>query len=128
VKRWYHPRVSTYWWLWRWVYLRFILRELTSVAVACYIAILIGQICAVAAGPEAWAQYQEWLKKPLVVLVNAACLGAVLFHALTWFHLAPAAMVMRVGGKRVPDNVIRASNYAAWVAVSSVVGWFLLGA
>ena len=32
--RWYRPKITTYWWLGRWPYVKFILRELSSVAVA----------------------------------------------------------------------------------------------
>jgi fumarate reductase subunit C len=51
----------------------------------------------------------------------------VVFHAFTWFNLAPKAMVVHVGGKRLPASVISASNYAAWVAVTAFVVWLLLG-
>ena len=39
--RWYRPRVSTYWWLGRWPYLRFILRELSSLAVAFFVVLTL---------------------------------------------------------------------------------------
>ena len=50
----------------------------------------------------------------------------VLFHAMTWFNLAPKAMVLRLGGKRVPDSVISRPNYFAWLVASAVVAWFFL--
>ena len=48
------------------------------------------------------------------------------FHAVTWFNLAPQAMVVRVGARGCRDAVIAASNYAAWVVVSAIVAWLLL--
>jgi fumarate reductase subunit C len=36
-------------------------------------------------------------------------------------------MAVRVRGKRVPEPLIMAANYAAWLAVSGMVAWFLLG-
>src|SRR6266567_1683740 len=51
---------------------------------------------------------------------------AVLFHAITWFNLTPKAMVVRLGGKRVPDWVILGSNYAAWLVLSGLVAFALL--
>ena len=50
-----------------------------------------------------------------------------MFHAITWFNLAPKAMVVRVGGTRVPGLLIAGSNYLAWAIASALVGWLLLG-
>jgi fumarate reductase subunit C len=62
-----------------------------------------------------------------VVLVNVVALIFVLFHAITWFNLAPRAMVVRLRGKRVPSAWIAGSNYLAWAAVSALVAWRVLG-
>ena len=50
----------------------------------------------------------------------------VAFHAVTWFNLAPQAMVVRLRGKRVPGVWIAAANYAAWAVVSALVAWLVL--
>jgi fumarate reductase subunit C len=125
--RWYRSRISTYWWLGKWAHLKFILRELSSVFVAFFVVLTLLQIYAVASGREAYAEFQQWLRNPLLVALNTVSFFFVLFHAVTWFNLAPRAMVLRVGGKRMPDIVIAASNYVAWFVVSAIVGWFLLG-
>ena len=59
--------------------------------------------------------------------VGLIAFGFVLYHSITWFNLAPKAMPVRVGGKRLPDWMVAAPNYVAWVAMSAVVVWFLLG-
>ena len=41
--RWYRPPVSTYWWLGKSAYVKFILRELSSVAVAWTVALVLVQ-------------------------------------------------------------------------------------
>src|SRR5438132_766531 len=38
--RWYRTRVSTWWWLARWPYLKFILREISSVFVAWFVVVV----------------------------------------------------------------------------------------
>ena len=48
------------------------------------------------------------------------------FHAVTWFNLAPKAMVVEVGGRRLPGALIAGANYAAWAVVSAVLAWLLL--
>ena len=124
--RWYRTRVSTWWWMGRWSYLKFILREISSVFVAWFILILLLMIHALSRGPEVYSRFEDWLRNPLVIFINAVSLFFVVFHAITWFNLAPAAMVVRLGGKRVPGVLIAASNYAAWVVVTVIIGWFLL--
>ena len=124
--RWYRERVSTYWWLWHWRYLKFVLREISSVFVALFVVMTLLQVRALAQGPEAYARFQEWLRSPLVLTTNAISFFFVVFHAITWFNLAPTAIVVRLGGKRIPDLAIAAANYAAWVVASAVIGWFIL--
>ena len=125
--RWYRTRVSTYWWLWRWPYLKFVLREISSVFIAFFVVITLLQVRALNRGPEAYAAFQEWLKSPLLLALNAVSFLFVLFHAITWFSLAPQAMVARVRGKRVPDAVVAGTNYVAWLLVSACVAWLILG-
>jgi fumarate reductase subunit C len=123
--RWYRPRVSTYWWLGRPSYLAFILRELTSIFVAWFVLHLILLVRAVSNGAEAYAQFIEWSGRPLVLLVNIVSFTFIVFHAITWFNLAPQAMVVKVGGKRVPGLLIAGSNYLGWAFVSAFVAWLL---
>jgi fumarate reductase subunit C len=124
--RWYRPRVSTYWWLGRWPYLKFILRELSSIAVAWTVVLMLFLIAAIARGPEAYANYLATLKNPLLVIVNIMSLLFILFHTVTWFNLAPHAMVVRVRGRRVPSVMISGPNYALWLALSLAIAWLVM--
>jgi len=124
--RWYRMRVSTYWWLWKWDYLKFVLRELSSIFVAYFVVITLLQIHSLSRGPEAYARFEERTRNPLMIALNAISLLFVLFHTITWFNLAPRAIVARVGGKRVPDILIAGSNYVAWLVISAAVAWFIL--
>jgi fumarate reductase subunit C len=122
----YRVRVSTYWWLARWAYLKFILREVSSIFVAWFVIETLMQIHALSEGSIAYAEFQNFLRNPLVMALNVVSLLFVVFHTVTWFNLAPKAMAVRMGGKRVPAILIAGPNYVAWVAVSVVVTWFLL--
>jgi fumarate reductase subunit C len=124
--RWYRRRVSVWWWLQKPVYTVFVLRELSSVFVALFALLLLWHIRAVAQGPEAYADFLARLRHPAVFAVNAVSLLFVLFHAVTWFNLAPKAMVVRLGGRRVPDRIVAASNYVACLVLSGAVAWILL--
>ena len=116
--RWYRRRVSVWWWLQSWPYTKFVLRELTSLGVAYFSLLAIWKVRAIAAGPAAYAGFLARMESPLFLLLNAAAFALLLFHSITWFNLAPKAMVVRVGGRRLPDWMIQTGNYAAWIAVS----------
>jgi fumarate reductase subunit C len=122
----YQRRVSTYWWLGRWPYLRFILREISSLFVAWFVVLTLLELAALGRGPEAWARFSERMAAPWMVGLNAISLAFVVYHALTWFHLAPKAMAIRIRGKRVPAWAIMAPNYVAWAAVSVALAWLVM--
>ena len=122
----YRTRMSTYWWLGRWPYLKFILRELSSVFVAWFVIMTLLQIDALRRGPADYMGFQEWLRNPVVIALNIISFFFVIFHAVTWFNLAPKAMAIRAGGRRVPAVLIAGPNYIAWVAISAAVAWLLL--
>jgi fumarate reductase subunit C len=125
--RWYRPRMSTYWWLTRRTYLAFILRELSSVCVAWFVVFLLMLVAAVSRGEESYRQFLSWSGSPVVVVLNLVSLFFVVFHAVTWFNLAPQAMPVRLRGKRIPGNWVAAFNYTAWAVASALVAWLLLG-
>ncbi len=124
--RWYRKRVSTYWWLQRWEYLRFVLREISSVFVAIFVVEMLLQIYALSLGSEAYADFQSLLTNPIVIAINVVSFLFVVFHSITWFNLSARAMAIRVGGKRVPGFLISGPNFAAWLVISAVIAWLLL--
>ena len=124
--RWYRPRVSVYWWLGEWQYLRFILRELSSVFVAAFVIVTLLGLRALRNGPDAYARFQHRLQSPTAIVLSTISFFFVLFHTITWFNLVPRAIAIRFAGKRLPDFVIAAPNYALWLVVSVAVGWLVL--
>jgi len=125
--RWYRKRVSTWWWLGEWHYLKFILRELSSLSVAWFVALTLFQVRALLNGPEAYARFTHRLQSPLMIALNAIAFCFVLFHTITWFNLAPRAMPVRMGGKRVPEFLVAAPNYGLWVFASAAICWLIVG-
>ncbi len=124
--RWYRRRVSVWWWLQNRSYAGFVLRELTSVFVAFFALVSLWQLRALIQGPEAYAHFLARLKTPLFVALDGVAFVFVVFHAVTWFNLAPKAMVVRLWGQRVPDWIIAGLNYVAWLVLSAAVAWILL--
>jgi fumarate reductase subunit C len=126
--RWLRSRVSTYWWLGRRSYLAFILRELSSIFVGWFVVFLLLLVRAVSQGESRYQAFLDWAGVPAVLALNVVSLCFIVYHAITWFNLAPKAMVLRVGGTRVPGFLIAGSNYLAWAMASALVSWLLLGA
>jgi fumarate reductase subunit C len=125
--RWYRRRMPIFWWLGKPAYTGFIVRELTSLFVAYAAGALVLFVGVVGAGPEAYEAFLGRLSHPAVLAFHAFVLLALLVHAVTWLNLAPKALVIRVGGRRLPDGAVVAGHYAAWVVLSAVIAWVMLG-
>ncbi len=125
--RWYRPKMSTYWWLGRGTYVAFILREESAIFVAWFVLYLLLLVRAVHHGESSYQQFLTWSGGLGILFLNLISFLFVIYHAVTWFNLAPQAMAVRLGGKRVPDAMISGSNYAAWALVSAFLVWILVG-
>ncbi|HEX9637553.1 MAG TPA: fumarate reductase subunit C [Acidobacteriota bacterium] len=125
--KWYRRRMPIFWWLGKFSYTKFITREMTSMAVAYGGLLLLAQIWMLGRGEQAYQSFLSWLRLPAVLAFHLALLAAVLLHTITWLNLAPQALVVRLGGRRIPDGVILAGHYLAWLVASAAVAWLLLG-
>ena len=125
--KWLRQRLSTYWWLGKWPYVKFILRELSSVFVAWFVIYLLLLVRAVAGGAGSYRTFVvEFSAHPVVLTVNAIAFLFITFHAITWFAVAPQAIVAHMGTKKVPPILIAGGHYGAWFVVSAAIAWFLL--
>lgn len=125
---WYRRRMPIFWWLGRRSYTKFIARELTSLFVAYTAALLGAQLLALARGPVAYARFTTWLTGPFVLAFHVFVFLALLFHAVTWFGLAPRALVIKVGGRHLPESLVAGAHYAGWAALSALLAWLVVGA
>src|SRR5262245_47829026 len=116
----YTRPVSYSWWLSRFAYTKFMLRELTALAVAGYAIVLVCMVSSLGAGPEAFAEFVEALKSPLALAFHGIALAAALFHTATWFNAAPKALVVQIGENKVPGTIIAGGMYVAWLVASAV--------
>jgi len=125
--RWYRRRMSVFWWVGRRSYLIFVLRELSSVFVAWSVVFLLLLVHAVSEGGKQYQQFRNLSSNPWMLALNVVTLAFLLFHAITWFNLAPSAMVVRMRGKRVPRSWIAGAHYAGWALLSALVAWLIVG-
>nr|WP_239655184.1 fumarate reductase subunit C [Mycobacterium riyadhense] len=114
------------WWLKRRSYLSFMLREISCVAVAWCVVYVLLLVNAVGAGRDSYLRFLDFSANPLVVSLNVVALIFLLLHAVTWFALAPRAIVVHIRGNRVAAPAILAGHYAAWLVVSVVVAWVVM--
>jgi succinate dehydrogenase subunit C len=138
----YRQAVPRLWWLRRRSYLLFMLRELSCVFVVWAVLFLLLLLRAVGKGPVDYQRFLDWAARPWVIAVNVLALAFLVFHSVTWFNLAPKAMVVRVPKRmlaaapkaivrrlpegRVPGWLIVAQNYVAWVLVSAIVAGLVI--
>ncbi len=123
----YRAHMPILWWMRRRSYLMFVVRELSSVFVAWFVVFLLLLVFAVARGDDAYHRFIDWSANPVVLAVNIVALGFILYHSVTWFNLAPKAMVVNVRGRRVPPMLVAVAHFGAWMVVSAVVAWIVLG-
>ena len=124
--KWYRRPMPIFWWLSKPSYVRFITRELTSLAVAYTALFLLAALWALGSGPEVWAGWLESLRHPGWLAFHGAVLFFLLFHTVTWLGLAPKALVLRLGRRRLPDAAVVGGHYAAWIGASALVLAFFL--
>jgi fumarate reductase subunit C len=122
----YQRPLALFWWLERRSYLLFVLRELSSVFVAWFVVYLLLLVKAVSDGAASYEDFLDWSGRWWVVAINVIAMLFILLHTITWFALAPRAMVIKVRGRHLPATQIVAAHYAAWLLLSAIVAWLVL--
>ncbi len=122
----YIKRVPILWWTQRWVDIKFITRELTSVFVAGYAVIFLFYVRSIYQGAEAFLKFSETLKSPAFILLHGFALLALMYHSITWFNLAPQAMVIKLGETKIPGWIIALMNFVGWAVISIAILWLVL--
>jgi succinate dehydrogenase subunit C len=117
----YIRKVERSWWLQHPRYVRYMIRELTSLFVGLYCALLVVGLIRLAQGPAAWDGFVAAISSPAGVVFQLLCLVFATYHSVTWFALTPKAMPLRVKDEPVPGSVIVGAHYVAWAVVSAVV-------
>ena len=121
----YVRKVERSWWLRRPRYVLYMIRELTSLFVGLYCALLVVGLVRLAQGHASWDGFVAAFSSPLGVAFQLLCLVFAIYHSVTWFALTPKAMPLMLKGDPVPGAVIVGAHYVAWAAVSAIV---LIGA
>jgi fumarate reductase subunit C len=123
----YRPRMSAYWYLDQWHYLRYALRESSSFFVAYFCMITLVQIATLEAGPTHYAHFQALMRCPAIMVLNALALVFIMMHAVTWFLLVPRVALRQILNKPSPNLIASAPNFMVWFGATLIVALFILG-
>ena len=121
TRRPYIRKVKRSWWLGQRRYFLYMIRELTSLFIGLYCALMVDGIFRLSQGPAAWDRFVAALSSPLGIVFQLVCLGFAIYHSVTWFAVTPKAMPLFVKGEPVAPKTIVAAHYGAWAVVSLIV-------
>jgi len=111
----------TTWYLRQGRYIRYMLRETSSILIGLYMAGLAMGLMRLAQGQEAWDSYIDGLSSPVALVFHVLALAFATYHATTWFNVTPKAMRIKRGGEYLPGSLIVRGHYAIWGIVSLIV-------
>jgi len=109
--------MPVFWWIGRASYLRYMLRELTCVPIAAWVIMATVGLVGLVLGPAAWQGFLQAMASPAGLAFQVIAILAGVYHAVTWFALAPRTMPLDLGGRRVPGSWIQAAHYILMLAI-----------
>lgn len=116
---------TTTWYMRNGRYKVYVLRELSSFLVMFYTFLMIFALAALAKdSPEHWNSFLASQQSTgMVIFHGLALLYFLFFQTFPWFKLAPKAMPVQVGEKKLPDGYIIGGHYVVWVVVTVFIFW-----
>jgi len=123
----YRPHMSSWWWLQRKNYFLFMVRELSAVFVGLFTLISLLGVYRLSQGEDTYQLYLSALQTPSARVLFVVILLFSLYHTLTWIHLTPMVMVVRIGSKTVPPILVLIASYLAWIVISLILFYLLVG-
>ena len=118
------PVSKTTWYMRNGRYRKYILREVTCILVAIYSFLIIWGLAALTGGMNSWNAFLQSQQNTAMVAFHAfALVFFLIYQTFDWFKLAPKAMPLQVGEKKLPDMYVIVAHYIAWLIVTAAVFW-----
>jgi len=119
------PVSKTTWYMRNGRYRKYMLREVTCLLVGVYCFLTIWVLSILASGnPEHWNAFLASQQSPSMVAFHAiALIYFLVYQSFDWFKLAPKAMPLQLGEKKLPGHFIVIAHYVAWAVISLFVFW-----
>lgn len=107
-----YVRPTRGWWRKHPVYLRYMIREATSIFVVIYALILLYGLWSLVRGGSAYAAWLAGLSSPVSIAFHVLAMAAAAYHTITWFKVSPKVFPhLYVGTRRLPDRYITGVQY-----------------
>ena len=119
------PMSKTTWYMRNGRYKLYMKREMTSFLVTFYTFLTIFALSVLATDSlERWNAFLASQQSMAMIIFHALALLYFLFYqTFPWFKLAPKAMPVQLGEKKLPDSFIIVGHYVVWVAISAFIFW-----
>ena len=119
------PVSKTTWYMRKGRYKVYMLREMTCLLVGFYSFLVIFGLAALAEGSaQRWDEYLAAQQTPLMIAIHGfALIYFLIYQTFAWFGLAPKAMPLQIGEKKLADSYIVIAHYIAWAVVSAFIFW-----
>jgi len=119
------PMSKTTWYMRNGRYKVYMLRELTSFLVVFYSFLTIFALVALAADtPDRWNAFlASQQSTTMIIFHGVALLYFLFFQTFPWFKLAPKAMPVYMGEKKLADYYIIIGHYVVWAVLSIFIFW-----
>jgi len=121
-------KVKTYvrpmsgWWRKNPYFVRYMIREASSVFLAIYAVILLVGLARLTQGEAAWNAWLAALTNPVSIVFHWVALLTVGYHAYTWWMVAPkTAPDLRIAGRPLPEMVIAGGGWLATIGASVLI-------
>ena len=119
------PISTTTWYMRNGRYKVYVLRELSSFLVVFDSVLTILALAELAAdSPDRWNAFLASQQSTAMIIFHGlALLYFLFFQTFPWFKLAPKAMPVQLGEKKLPESYIIIAHYVAWVVISAFIFW-----
>ena len=106
------------WWKHNPFFVRYMVREVTAVAVWIYALILTVGVLRLGQGEAAWNAWLLALKSPLSLALHLVLLISMVVHTQSWFEIMPKTMApIVVNGERLSAARIQRTGWSVAAAV-----------
>ncbi len=100
------------WWRRDPFFVKYMVREVTAVAVLVYAIILMVGVVRLSQGQAAFDGWLAALRTPGSILLHLVLLVSMIVHAKSWFDIMPKTMpLLFMGGHRVEGSTITRTGY-----------------
>jgi len=110
------------WWRKNPYFVRYMIREASSVFLAIYAVILLVGLLRLTQGEVAYEAWRTALTSPASIFFHWLALLTVGYHAFTWWKVAPkTAPDILIAGRPIPEILITGGGWLATIGASILV-------